>query len=100
MTYEKKTIDYQINLNALREMETFVPMTSYERSRVRCWVKQGHELESNPWNYRDTDGYPLNYLQAFRLRNGYSSGPWDHWKGPDTQTLWDEDTKSFHYFDE
>lgn len=95
MKYDKKSIDYQINILALREMEELVPMTTSERKRIRGWVKKGHELESNPWNYRDEEGYPLNFLQAFRLHYGYSSGPWDYWKGSETQDLWDDKQKCF-----
>ena len=55
---------------------------------------------SGIYNYKDADGYQLNYLQAFRLKYGYSSGPWDYWKGPDTQGLWDENLKRYRYRDE
>lgn len=48
----------------------------------------------------DSDGMPLNYLQAFRIRFGYSSGPWDYWKGSDTQLLWDEQSHCFLSKDE
>lgn len=95
MRYDKQSIDYQVNMVALHEMEEFVPMTNPERAAVRKWVKKGYELESNPWNYLDSDGMPLNYLQAYRLYYGYSSGPWDYWKGPDTQTYWDDSLKCF-----
>ena len=76
---DKDSIDYQVNLVALQEMEEVVPMTLRERCCLRKWVRQGNDVESNPWNYMDSDGTPLNYLQAFRIRFGYSSGPWDYW---------------------
>lgn len=95
MRYDKNSIDYQVNLEALLEMEECVPMTKPERDAIRTWVKKGYELESNPWNYLDSDGTQLNYLQAYRLYYGYSSGPWDYWKGPDTQTYWDDTLKCF-----
>lgn len=95
MKYDKKSIDYQINIEALREMEELVPMTIHERNAVRKWVKNGHELDSNPWDYYDSDNSPLNFIQAFRLKHGYSSGPWDYWKGPDTQPYWDNEQKRF-----
>ncbi len=98
--YDRNSIDYQVNIQALQEMEEVVPMTIWERNSLRKWVRQGHELESNPWDYSDEDGYPLNYLQAFRLNYGYSSGPWDYWKGPETQLLWDENCKCFRSKDE
>lgn len=100
MIYDKKSIDYQINMEAFREMEEVVPMTRSERSSAREWVKRGHELDSNPWDYRDSDGMPMNYLQAYRLYYGYSSGPWDSWRGPDAQPFWDEDLKCFLANDE
>ena len=100
MKYDKNSVDYQINIQALQEMEGIVPMTLPERRLIRRWVHKGHELESNPWNYADSDGYPLNYLQAYRLEFGYSSGPWDYWKGPDTQLLWDDVHKCFRSHDE
>ena len=100
MIYDKKSIDYQINMEAFREMEEVVPMTVSERRATRKWVQRGHELESNPWNYYDTDGLPLNYLQAHRLHHGYSSGPWDYWKGPETQLLWADDLNCFLTKDE
>lgn len=95
MKIDKKSIDYQINLEALREMEELVPMTLRERKCLRGWVHKGHDVDTNPWNCTDSDGFSLNFLQAFRLEYGYSSGPWDYWKGPDTQLLWDETQKCF-----
>lgn len=88
MKYPRHSIDYEINLEALREMEEVVPMTKPERRALHKWVSKGYELESNPWNATDSEGYPLNFLRAYRLENGYSSGPWDTWKGPDTQWYW------------
>lgn len=95
MRYDKHSVDYQVNMESFLEMEECVPMTKPERKAVRIWVRKGHELESNPWNYLDSDGLLLNYLQAYRLHYGYSSGPWDYWKGPDTQTYWDDSRKCF-----
>ena len=95
MIYDKNSIDYQVNIWALHEMEEIVPMTLYERKCIRKWVRTGHEIESNPWDYTDSDGLPLNYLQAFRLKYGFSSGPWDSWKGPEHQPLWCDELKCF-----
>ncbi|MFR0848614.1 MAG: hypothetical protein ACLSG9_12120 [Eubacterium sp.] len=72
MKPDKNSMDYQLNLLALEEMENLVPMTLHERTCIRKWVKSGHEIESNPWHYLDADGMPLNYLQAFRLKYGIS----------------------------
>ena len=100
MIYDKKSIDYQINKEALREMEEDVPMTLHERESIRKWVKHGHEIESNPWDYYDSDGYMMNYLQAYRIRFGYSSGPWDYWKGSPDQGYWCKDRRCFVSLDE
>ncbi|HWT75811.1 MAG TPA: hypothetical protein VN258_13995 [Mobilitalea sp.] len=100
MMYDKKSISYQINQEALHEMEECVPMTLEERKCIRHWVNKGHELESNPWEYTDSDGMPLNFLQAYRLEIGYSSGPWDYWKGPEHQPYWNDDLKCFFSKDE
>lgn len=95
MRYDKHSIDYQVNLDALHEMEKCVSITKPERDAIRTWVRKGYELESNPWNYLDSDGMLLNYLHAYRLHYGYSSGPWDDWRGPDTQTYRDDTRKCF-----
>lgn len=95
MKIDKKSIDYQINLEALREMEESVPMTLRERKCLRRWAHKGHDVDTNPWNCTDSDGFPLNFLQTFRLEYGYSNGSWDYWKGSDTQPLWDETLKCF-----
>ena len=100
MIYDKKSLDYQLNLETRNEMEECIPMTKRERDCLRKWVKKGHDPNTNPWDYLDCDGFLLNYLQAFRLEYGYSSGPWDHWKGPDRQTYWSEDLKCFLSKDE
>ena len=78
MMHDKKSMDYQINLEALKEMEECVPMTKNERDCLRKWICKGHDPDINPWDCFDSDGFPLNYLQAFRLEFGYSSGPWDY----------------------
>ena len=100
MLYDITSIEYQVNVWSLREMEEIIPMTLYERKCIRKWVRKGHEVESNPWGYLDSDGMPLNYLQAYRLYYGYSSGPWDYWKGPERQPLWCDERKCFLRKDE
>ena len=81
MRYKKDSIDYEVNLYAFHEMEQVVPMTKDERSDTYEWVHNGHELESNPWHLKDTNGYEHNFLRARRIQKGYNSGPWDLWKG-------------------
>lgn len=98
--YDTNSIDYQVNLCALHEMEDVVPMTRRERFNLRKWVRSGHEIESNPWQYLDSDGWQLNYLEAYRLEYGYSSGPWDNWKGPEYQLYWCSERKCYVKCDE
>ena len=50
MRYQKKSIDYQINMEAFHEMDDCVPMTKLERDALRHWVRKGFDLETNPWN--------------------------------------------------
>ncbi len=80
MTYPKDSIDYQINMEALREMEEMVPMTLLERSRIRYWVKTGHDLETNPFKIYEPDGSGMNYLKAHRIVYGMAHGFWDAWE--------------------
>ena len=89
MIYDKHSIDYQINMLTLKDFEEVVPMTSFERSAIHKWVKNGHEIDSNPWNLLEDDGYPMNYLKAYRFKFGYSDGPWDNWKGSSGYLYWD-----------
>ncbi len=89
MRFQKKSIDYQINMEAFHEMDECVPMTKSERDALRNWAKKGYDIDSNPWELTDSDGWPMNYLQAYRIKNGYNSGPWDYWKGPDDKPFWD-----------
>lgn len=95
MRFLKNSLDYQVNMEAFHEMDKYTPMTKPERDALRYWALKGYDIGTNPWNYMDCDGWPLNYLQAYRLKHGYSSGPWDNWKGPDTQPLWDDICKCF-----
>lgn len=95
MKFDRLSYDYQINMEAFHEMDRFVPMTRDERNALRSWARRGYDVETNPWDYTDCDGWPLNYLQAYRLRNGYSNGPWDYWKGPDEHPRWDSIAKHF-----
>lgn len=80
MRYVKGSEDYLANLEGLREMEEDIPMTRFERARLRNWVKDGHDIESNPWNDLNSDSSPMNYLKALRIRYGASHGPWDFWE--------------------
>ena len=39
MKPDKNSMDYQLNLLALEEMENLVPMTLHERTCIRKWVR-------------------------------------------------------------
>lgn len=95
MRFDRKSADYQVNMEAFHEMDIYIPMTRDERNALRSWAKKGYDVETNPWGYTDCDGLTLNYLQAYRLEYGYSSGPWDYWRGSGQQPLWDDTAKCF-----
>ena len=95
MRFGRNSADYQDNMEAFYEMDIFIPMTRDERMALRSWARRGYDVNTNPWDYTDCDGWPLNYLQAYRLKNGYSSGPWDYWRGAAEQPLWDDTAKCF-----
>lgn len=81
MIYPANSPEYRSNRAAFHELEEVVPMTSIERSSLARWVLNGHDLDSNPWNYFEPDdGSPMNFLKALRIRCGYSHGPWDTWE--------------------
>lgn len=76
MTYDRNSFEYQMNQAAFHEMDNFVPMTKPERDALKRWVKEGNDLAVNPWDYLDSEGLPIGYLQAYRLKFGYHHGPW------------------------
>ena len=80
MIYQSESFEFKMNRAAFHEMEAVVPMTSIERSQFLYWVLIGHDLDSNPWDYFEPDGSPMNFLKARRIRYGYSHGPWDSWE--------------------
>ncbi len=94
LTYRRGSVDFKVNLVALREMEEVVPMTAQERRCLRNWAKGGHDIDSNPWNYFEPDRSEMNYLKARRILFGSSHGPWDGWEY-DTPTIWHEETRFF-----
>ncbi|GHT84016.1 hypothetical protein FACS18947_0830 [Bacteroidia bacterium] len=69
---ERDPIDHMVDLVAMREMEEILPMTLYERKSLHSWVYKGNDPEKNPWGYCDEDGWPLNYLKAYRHHHGYT----------------------------
>ena len=80
MRYAKGSVDYAVNLQSLHEMEELVPMTLHERECLRRWVKNGHDVDSNPWHYFESDNLEMNYLKARRILFGASHGAWDSWE--------------------
>lgn len=80
MRYRKGSYEYANNYEALREMEETIPMTLSERVQLRKWVKNGHDIDSNPWEYYESDGENICFLKALRIRFGAAHGPWDNWE--------------------
>ena len=80
MRYRRGSVDYSVNLESLREMEEVVPMTLHERDCLKNWVKGGHDIDSNPWHYFESDHREMNYLKARRILFGASHGTWDTWE--------------------
>jgi hypothetical protein len=64
--------DHAMDMETLHFMEETIPMTSYERNSLRCWVYNGNCPDDNPWHYTDDDGYLMNYLDAYRYHHGYA----------------------------
>lgn len=93
-TYKRGTVDYNVNMVSLQEMEEVVPMTSSERQCLRNWAKGGHDVDSNPWNYYESDFSEMNYLKARRIKYGTSHGPWDSWEY-DIPVIWYDTEKMF-----
>lgn len=86
--YPKDSIDYQVNLATLREIEDMVPMLRCERDALRSWAKAGYDVETNPWQYTDASGCLLDYLKAYRVRNGFYRGPLEYWEIDEWYTPW------------
>ncbi len=80
MKYRKDTPEYDLNWEVYHEMVDAVPMTRPERSQLLRWVKDGNDIDSNPWKLFEMDGSPMNYLKARRILFGASHGPWDSWE--------------------
>ncbi len=80
MVYKKGSIDYQANLEAMYQLENVVPMTLQERDALRRWVRNGHDIDSNPWHYFESDRSQMTFLKARRILFGASHGPWDSWE--------------------
>ena len=97
MIYDKSSFDYQSNKAELEVMEIYVPMNIRERTAIRSWVKRGHNIGYNTWEYRDSSGELMNYLQAYRIRFGYIRGPWDYWYGEEMCSCPDN---NYDYWDE
>ena len=83
MKFANETTEYYANIDTMREMEQYIPMTRSERDLFYEWVHQGHSVDSNPWKILEPDGSPMNFLKALRIRQGYSHGPWDSWEYAD-----------------
>lgn len=69
---DRDPIDHMIDLETMREMEEDLLMNLPERRSLHSWVYQGNDPEKNPWGYCDEDGWPKNYLEAYRYHHGYA----------------------------
>lgn len=69
---DRDYIDHMVDLETMREMEEILPMTLPERKSLHNWVYQGNDPEKNPWGHCDDDGWPMNYLVAYRYHHGYT----------------------------
>ena len=56
MRYVKNSVEYEVNWEAFHEMEELIPMTRSEHSHLHRWVKEGYDVDSNPWKYFEMDG--------------------------------------------
>ena len=66
MSFDRKSADYETNIEVFKDMDLYVPMTRVERNALRSWARKGYDVEINLWGYADCDGWPLNYLQSYR----------------------------------
>lgn len=98
--FPRDSVDYEVNMESLHEMENVVPMTLPERTELRKWVKKGNDIDSNPWGYYDNYGCLMCFLQAYRIVFGFSSGPWDCWKGSESYAYWSQEHNCFIYYDD
>ena len=69
-TYED-WVARQVNMETLREMEQMITMLTADRTALHRWVIKGNDPERNPWGYLDEDGWPMNYVEAYRCHKGY-----------------------------
>ena len=83
MRYARGTPEFNANMDAYVEMDEFVPMTRDERILLRYWVRDGHDIETNPWKIYEPDGTLMGFLKALRVHRGCSHGPWDSWEYAD-----------------
>ena len=51
----------------LREWEAYNLLSSAERNELLLWVKNGNDLNSNPWGYHYSDGWEMDYITALQL---------------------------------
>lgn len=57
MRFNRKSADYQANMETFEDMDLYIPMTRTERNALRSWARRGYDVETNPWDIRTaTDG--------------------------------------------
>ena len=62
--FDRRSADYETNIEVFKDMDLYVPMTRVERNALRSWARKIYDVGTNPWGYTDCDGWPLNRLQA------------------------------------
>ena len=56
MRFDRKSADYEANIEAFEDMTLYVSMTLVERNALRSWARKRYDVETNPWEYTDCDG--------------------------------------------
>ena len=48
MRFDRKSADYETNIEVFEDMDLYVPMTRVERNALRSWARKGYDVETNP----------------------------------------------------
>lgn len=63
-------LEKQLMLEQLSEYESQYHLTRQERQQLRRWVRDGNDINSNPWNYEYDDGWKMDFICALRTDEG------------------------------
>ena len=61
------SLEKQLMLEQLSEYESLYHLTRQERLQLHRWVRNGNDINSNPWNYECGDGWKLDFICALRM---------------------------------